>query len=37
VRQGFECGIGLSNYNDVKPGDQLEVFTVEKVQEATVP
>jgi translation initiation factor IF-2 len=36
VRQGFECGIGLINYNDVKPGDQLEVFAVEKVEEATV-
>ena len=30
VRQGLECGIGVKNYNDVKPGDQIEVFeTVE--------
>ncbi len=30
VRQGFECGIGVKNYNDVKPGDVIEVFeTVE--------
>jgi translation initiation factor IF-2 len=30
VRQGFECGIGVKNYNDVKPGDQIEVYeTVE--------
>lgn len=30
VRQGIECGIGVKNYNDVKPGDQIEVFeTVE--------
>ncbi|HAT1660570.1 TPA: translation initiation factor IF-2 [Legionella pneumophila] len=30
VRQGFECGIGVKNYNDVKPGDLIEVFeTVE--------
>lgn len=26
VRQGMECGIGVKNYNDVKPGDQIEVF-----------
>jgi len=30
VRHGMECGIGVKNYNDVKPGDQIEVFeTVE--------
>lgn len=30
VKQGFECGIGVKNYNDVKVGDQIEVFeTVE--------
>jgi translation initiation factor IF-2 len=26
VRQGMECGIGVKNYNDVKAGDQIEVF-----------
>ncbi|GAB4391686.1 MAG: translation initiation factor IF-2 [Gammaproteobacteria bacterium] len=26
VRNGFECGIGVKNYNDVKPGDQIEVY-----------
>lgn len=26
VRHGFECGIGVKNYNDVKPGDMIEVF-----------
>ncbi|HXH02987.1 MAG TPA: translation initiation factor IF-2 [Candidatus Competibacteraceae bacterium] len=30
VRQGFECGIGVRNYNDVRVGDHIEVF--EKVQ-----
>jgi translation initiation factor IF-2 len=30
VRQGMECGIGVKNYNDIKPGDQIEVY--EKVQ-----
>jgi translation initiation factor IF-2 len=26
VKSGFECGIGVKNYNDVRPGDQIEVF-----------
>ncbi|MYH90525.1 MAG: translation initiation factor IF-2 [Gammaproteobacteria bacterium] len=26
VKNGFECGIGIRNYNDVKVGDQIEVF-----------
>lgn len=26
VRNGLECGIGLKDYNDIKPGDQIEVF-----------
>jgi translation initiation factor IF-2 len=30
VKAGLECGIGIKNYNDIKPGDQIEVF--EKVQ-----
>ena len=34
VRQGFECGIGVKNYNDVKPGDSIEAF--EKVEEKRV-
>ena len=32
VRSGTECGIGVKNYNDVKVGDQIEVF--ERVQVA---
>jgi len=31
VRGGFECGAGISNFNDVKVGDVLECFTVEKI------
>jgi translation initiation factor IF-2 len=31
VRQGFDCGIGLENFNDVKVGDQIEAYVVEKV------
>ena len=30
VRKGIECGIGVKNYNDIKVGDQIEVF--ERVQ-----
>ncbi|MCC6716078.1 MAG: translation initiation factor IF-2, partial [Gammaproteobacteria bacterium] len=26
VKSGTECGIGVKNYNDVKPGDHIEVF-----------
>ena len=26
VKSGTECGIGVKNYNDVRPGDQIEVF-----------
>jgi translation initiation factor IF-2 len=26
VRNGMECGIGVKQYNDVKPGDQIECF-----------
>ena len=26
VRSGTECGIGVKDYNDVKPGDQIEVY-----------
>ncbi len=31
VRQGFECGIGVRNYNDVRAGDKIEVFDVKEV------
>jgi translation initiation factor IF-2 len=31
VKTGFECGIGLANYNDLKVGDVIEVFTMERV------
>ena len=26
VRNGMECGIGVKQYNDVKPGDQIECY-----------
>ena len=31
VRSGTECGIGVKNYTDVKPGDQIEVFETNEV------
>jgi len=31
VREGFECGIGVSNFNDLKIGDMIECFRVEAV------
>jgi len=31
VRQSTECGIGVKNYQDVRPGDQIEVFDVKEV------
>jgi len=30
VREGFECGIGLENFNDIKVGDQIEAYIIEK-------
>ncbi|MFC3149469.1 translation initiation factor IF-2 [Litoribrevibacter euphylliae] len=32
VRNGFECGIGVKNYNDVKAGDKIEVYKDVEVQ-----
>lgn len=31
VREGFECGIKLAGYDDIKEGDVLEAFVIEKV------
>jgi translation initiation factor IF-2 len=31
VASGYECGIGLENYNDIKTGDIIEAFDIEKV------
>ncbi|MBO1520677.1 translation initiation factor IF-2 [Oceanisphaera pacifica] len=32
VRNGMECGIAVKNYNDVRTGDQIEVFQIVEVQ-----
>jgi translation initiation factor IF-2 len=34
VRAGFECGLGIANFNDVKVGDVLECFQVVKLSAA---
>ncbi len=31
VKQGFECGISIANFNDIKPGDVIEAFATERV------
>ena len=31
VKSGFECGLSLKNYSDIKEGDQLEVYEVQEV------
>ena len=31
VKSGFECGISIANYNDIKPGDVIEAFVTERV------
>ena len=34
VREGFECGVGIAGYNDVKIGDIIEAFREEQVSPA---
>jgi len=31
VKEGFECGLNLKNFNDINEGDQLEVFEMQEV------
>jgi translation initiation factor IF-2 len=31
VREGYECGIGLENFNDIKDGDQIECYVIEQI------
>jgi translation initiation factor IF-2 len=37
VREGFECGIGIANFNDVKIGDVLETYRTEEVARTLQP
>ena len=31
VKEGFECGLSLKNFNDIQEGDQLEVFEIQEI------
>jgi translation initiation factor IF-2 len=31
VREGFECGIGIEGYNDVRESDVIEAFEIEEI------
>lgn len=33
VKEGFDCGIGLEGYNDIKDGDVIEFFEIEEVKQ----
>ena len=32
VAQGYECGIGIEDYNDIKEGDVIECFQMEEIE-----
>ncbi len=32
VAQGYECGVGLEKFNDLKPGDVLEAYVMEEIK-----
>jgi len=31
VQQGYECGIGVENFGDIKTGDVIEVYAIDKI------
>ncbi|MEG2456908.1 MAG: translation initiation factor IF-2, partial [Clostridia bacterium] len=33
VAKGYECGMGITNYNDIKEGDVIEAFTMEQIND----
>lgn len=37
VAEGFECGIGIENFNDIKVGDTIEAFTKEEIAREMTP
>lgn len=37
VAAGFECGIGIEKFNDIKEGDAIEVYAVEEVKQEVKP
>lgn len=32
VAQGYECGLGIEGYNDIKEGDEMEVYVIEQIR-----
>ena len=32
VEQGYECGVGIENFNDIKVGDEIEAYIMEEVE-----
>lgn len=32
VKEGFECGLGIEGYNDIKIGDELEIYIIKKIK-----
>jgi translation initiation factor IF-2 len=32
VKEGYECGVGIEDYNDLKVGDVMEVYEYEEVK-----
>jgi translation initiation factor IF-2 len=37
VAEGFECGIGIENFNDIKVGDTIEAYTKEEIARELTP
>jgi len=37
VREGFECGIGIENFNDIKVGDVIECYRQEQIARTLAP
>ncbi len=35
VEEGYECGIGLENFDDIKQGDIIEVFEIQKIKKSS--
>ena len=33
VNEGYECGIGLERFNDIKEGDLFEAYTIEEYRD----
>ena len=37
MKEGYECGIGIENFNDLKVGDVIEVYRTESVARTLQP